>query len=94
MMQFFLEYIDIELWDIIESGYTHPTKMSLDGEVYLKPISEYENKKIYDYNAKVMIAFFCTLNHVEFIRELKIKDNETKRQSLALSLVLKSMTNP
>ena len=45
--------------------------MSLDGEVYLKPISEYERKKErkrYNYNAKAMIAFFCTLNHVEFIR--------------------------
>ena len=58
------------MWDIIESGYTHPIKISLDGEVYLKPISEYDDKekKRYDYNAKAMIAFFCTLNHVEFTR--------------------------
>jgi len=59
-----------ELWDIIKSGYTHPTKISLDGEVYLKPISEYDDKekKRYDYNVKAMIAFFYTLNHVEFTR--------------------------
>jgi hypothetical protein len=41
----------------------------LNGEVCLKPISERgdkKKKKIYIFNAKAMIAFFLTFNHVEF----------------------------
>lgn len=62
-MQIFLESIDIDLWDIVKSIYTRPTKMNSNREVIPTSISECDGKqkkKRYSYDAKAINAFLCS----------------------------------
>jgi hypothetical protein len=51
-------FLDVELWDIVESRYTIPVKINLNGEEW------HGKQKIkHSYNAKTINAFFYALNH-------------------------------
>jgi hypothetical protein len=58
-------FLDVELWDIVESKYTIHVKINLNGEVITILICEWDDKqKIrHSYNTKTINAFFYALKH-------------------------------
>jgi len=58
-------YLDVELWDIVESKYNIHVRINLNGEVITILICEWDDKqKIrYSYNIKTINAFFYALKH-------------------------------
>ncbi|KAL6334195.1 hypothetical protein AAG906_006781 [Vitis piasezkii] len=68
-MTWFLQSIDLDLWDVIENGPTFPLKL-VDGVMVLKTKQEWDEceKRNFQLNAKVVYTLQCVMDRNEYNR--------------------------
>ena len=73
-MTWYLQYTDLDVWDVIEDGPTFPSKL-VDGVMVLKPKQEWIelDTRNFQLNAMVVFTLQCVMDRNEYNRIYQCK---------------------
>ena len=73
-MTWYLQYTDLDVWDVIEDDPTFPTKL-VDGVMVPKPKQEWNelDRRNFQLNAKVVFTLQCAMDRNEYNRIYQCK---------------------